>query len=365
MTVEIKQTLEDEFDIFLTANEIRTLTFAKLAEICGTEDREKTQADIEEEKIELFGKQLFVRVKNNEDMISDIGIELSTRKNLCMVEVFLLPGIDGCGYIFNPLASRIKPVATVLQYGINNIGLAHGSIAEYADHLLPYILPKAEKERTFILIAYSYGSLVAIELARRLENHALNGQLVLIDGAPDLMKAIIEQFLPSETQEELQNNILLYVMNNLQPAANEKLLLHLNKCTTWEQKLDSFVSHFASDNTSLSIENQKALCTTLYSRVLALQKYDVSSLTRIRAPITLLKPTKSYTHMAEEDYGLHKITRDKVKVHYVEGNHVTMLDNDKIITAINGESLIDLKTFEKLLNEDQSLEFEEDENTKT
>ncbi|KAL6430398.1 hypothetical protein ACFW04_007806 [Cataglyphis niger] len=137
MTVEIKQTLEDEFDIFLTANEIRTLTFAKLAEICGTEDREKTQADIEEEKIELFGKQLFVRVKNNEDMISDIGIELSTRKNLCMVEVFLLPGIDGCGYIFNPLASRIKPVATVLQYGINNIGLAHGSIAEYADHLLP------------------------------------------------------------------------------------------------------------------------------------------------------------------------------------------------------------------------------------
>lgn len=86
-----------------------------------------------------------------------------------------------------------------------------------------YILPKAEKERTFILIGYSYGSLVAIELARRLENYALNGQLVLIDGAPDLMKAMIEQYLPSQTEEELQNNILLYIMNNLQPAASEKV----------------------------------------------------------------------------------------------------------------------------------------------
>lgn len=138
MTVEIKQTLEHEFDIFLTANDIRTLTFGKLVEICGKdEEREKTQAQIEEEKADLLGKQLLVRIKNNEDMISDIGIELSTRKDLRKVEVFLLPGIDGCGHIFNPLASRIKPVATVLQYGINNIGLAHGSIAEYADHLLP------------------------------------------------------------------------------------------------------------------------------------------------------------------------------------------------------------------------------------
>lgn len=86
-----------------------------------------------------------------------------------------------------------------------------------------YVLPKAEKQRTFILIGYSYGSLVAIELARRLEKHGLNGQLVLINGAPDLMKAMIEQYLPSQTQEELQNNILLYIMNNLQPAASEKV----------------------------------------------------------------------------------------------------------------------------------------------
>lgn len=86
-----------------------------------------------------------------------------------------------------------------------------------------YVLPKVEKQRIFILVAYSYGSLVAIELARRLENQGLNGRLVLIDGAPDLMKAMIEQHLPYQTQEELQNNILLYVMDSLQPAASGKV----------------------------------------------------------------------------------------------------------------------------------------------
>ncbi|XP_070149856.1 fatty acid synthase [Polyergus mexicanus] len=359
MTVEIKQTLERKFDIFLTALDIRTLTFAKLAEICDKDEkREKTQAQIDEEKAYILSKQLLNRVTNNEDMIPDICIELPTRKDLRKVEVFLLPGMDGCGHVFNPLASAIKPVATVLQYGTNNIGLAHGSIPEYADHLLPYVLPKAEQQRTFILIGYSYGSLVAIELARRLETHGLNGRLVLIDGAPDLMKAMIEQYLPSQTQEELQNNILLYIMNNLQPAASEKLFLDLDKCMTWEQKLDGFVSHLASDNV-LSVENQKALCTTLYSRVLALQKYDALSLTRIRAPIILLKPMESFTHMDEKDYGLQKITRDKVKVHYIEGNHVTMLNNDKIITAINGEPLIDPEEFKKLLSEDRPLDYEE------
>lgn len=50
-----------------------------------------------------------------------------------------------------------------------------------------------------------------------------------------------------------------------------------------------------------------------------------------------------------------------MKVHYIEGNHVTMLDNDKIIAAINGEPLIDPEEFKKLLSEDRSLDYEEQE----
>jgi len=54
-----------------------------------------------------------------------------------------------------------------------------------------------------------------------------------------------------------------------------------------------------------------------------------------------------------------QITRDKVNIHYVEGNHVTILDSDKVITAINGESLQDPKEFRKLLTEDKPIEEKE------
>jgi len=73
------------------------------------------------------------------------------------------------------------------------------------------------------LIGYSYGSLIAIELVKRLEDHGLNGRLVLIDGAPKLMKAMMEKYVPSSTQEELQNNVFFSIIDVLRPVVSEKV----------------------------------------------------------------------------------------------------------------------------------------------
>lgn len=75
----------------------------------------------------------------------------------------------------------------------------------------------------FVLIGYSFGSLIAIELAKQLEDRGFNGRLVLFDGAPQLMKAMMEQYMPSSTREELQNNVLLSIMDVLTPAASGKV----------------------------------------------------------------------------------------------------------------------------------------------
>lgn len=57
----------------------------------------------------------------------------------------------------------------------------------------------------------------------------------------------------------------------------------------------------------LLTETHKALYKNIYMHVLALRKYDWSSLGWIRSPITLLKPTKLIVDIIEEDYGLHKV----------------------------------------------------------
>lgn len=112
----------------------------------------------------------------------------------------------------------------------------------------------------------------------------------------------------------------------------------------------------------MSTENQKLICSTIYNHIIAIQDYDISSLPRLKSRITLLKPTLTTMHFTEEDCGLQKVnlmgiceliflflkqfynkknyfqlTEGKVQVHYVEGSHITMMNNDKVISIINEE----------------------------
>jgi len=61
-------------------------------------------------------------------------------------------------------------------------------------------------------VGYSFGSLIAIELVRLLEANNFSGRLILIDGAPDLLKFWINQYLIFSSQQELQNKILLLIL---------------------------------------------------------------------------------------------------------------------------------------------------------
>jgi len=135
MAVEIKQTLEREYDLFLTAQEIRSLTFAKLIKIS---DKNVSDHNICDKK-ELDVKQpdainLLVGIVKDSDFISQTCIDLCTKRQENSTQVFLIPGIDGCGTVFNHLAPNIKFSATSLHYSTNNIG-ATNIISETTDHL--------------------------------------------------------------------------------------------------------------------------------------------------------------------------------------------------------------------------------------
>ncbi|XP_025268427.1 fatty acid synthase-like [Camponotus floridanus] len=340
MAVEIKQTLEREFDVFLTAQDIRYLNFAKLIEMF---DKDTSIDQNVRDLNELTGIKLLVRLIGNDHLIPDICVDLSTKRNNARSEIFLVPGIEGCGSIFDSLVHHIEAPATCLQHGAYNIGTGCTSVNEIADRLLKNIMSKKKLSQNFVIVGYSLGSLIAIELVRKLEEMNLQGRLVLIDGAPEQMKSISSQHLSFKTITELENNILLGIMDTIKPALSGKLLLELNKCTNWNEKLDVFLSHVPPTYTLLSVDNNKSVCTTIYERLIAVHKYDIAQLPKIESPIVLLKPTIQSLSFPQEDYGLHKITKGKIKVCYIEGNHITMLDNDKVVAAINGEHVESVK----------------------
>ncbi|KAL6436160.1 hypothetical protein ACFW04_005722 [Cataglyphis niger] len=351
MAVEIKQTLEREFNVFLTAQDIRCLNFAKLIDMFN-KGLLKDKSDRDENK--LAGIKLLVYIIGNEHLIRDICIDLPTKKNRTRSEIFLLPGMEGCGHIFDSLVQQIEAPATCLQYGVYNIGKGYTSINKIADCLLQHILIKKKLNRDFVIVGYSMGALIAIELTRKLEAMNLQGRLVLIDGAPEQIKALVNQFLPFTTFVELENNVLLSIMDIIQPALSGKFLLELNKCTNWDEKLDTFITHIPSSYTQLSTDNNKSLCTTIYERAIAVHKYDVTQLPKIESPIILLKPMIKSLSFLQEDYGLNKITKGNVDVCYIEGNHVTMMDSNKIVAAINGEHIESVKKLKLNLTDDNA-----------
>ncbi|XP_025160326.1 fatty acid synthase-like [Harpegnathos saltator] len=130
MAVEIQQTLERKFDINFTTQDIQNLTFEKLRNIV---DKDKCS---EQTKIlDLACVKFMIHLVSNLDIVSDICLEMTTRNEAGKKQIFLLPGIEGCGSVFNSLASKIKVLVTCLQHGANNIPMCE-SVLQSAATLL-------------------------------------------------------------------------------------------------------------------------------------------------------------------------------------------------------------------------------------
>lgn len=120
MAVEIKQTLEREFEVFLTAQDIRGLNFAKLIEMStkSAEDLKKIPSS-ENVKNNTYGMQMLYRVIGDEDIVPDVCLKMKTKEEPGRGQVFLIPGLEGVASVFNNIAPKLKSPAYCLQLGVN------------------------------------------------------------------------------------------------------------------------------------------------------------------------------------------------------------------------------------------------------
>lgn len=101
MAVEIKQTLEREFDVNLTAQDLRTLTFAKLQEY--TEGKKDGSAgDSEEANLADIQRNMLLRSLGHEQMAEKTIMPLN--------ELASKPGGDTCAVFIPGIEGVISPV---------------------------------------------------------------------------------------------------------------------------------------------------------------------------------------------------------------------------------------------------------------
>lgn len=206
----------------------------------------------------------------------------------------------------------------------------------------------------YYIVGYSFGALVAIQLASLLEKAGYRGQLTLIDGAPHFLKKLTLAHLGENFKDEdLYTLLLSSIVNQIFPEeSTESASEMFMKLETLNDKMIKFMEYVNKQNL-YSREYSEAIVVAMFNRINMAVNYNLTEIEQIKSPITLIRPSEVSMQDIAEDYELSKITKGTVTLKFVEGNHTTMLDNPTLPQYINDfdPALQDDKLFEEYIKD--------------
>ncbi|XP_055698842.1 fatty acid synthase [Phlebotomus papatasi] len=339
MAVEIKQTLEREFELFLTPQDLRSLTFMKLQELADSRDKDGS----ENVKLKLANDDKPVGMAM---LLRNLGDETNSEKTILRVKsrdenvkyvscALMIPGIEGvAGNAFYAISANISLPAFVLQL-THTIRIQ--SIPEIAKAVIEDIKNEVMKTSEFFyLVGYSFGAFITLEIARLLEESGMSGQILLIDGAPAFLKRLaIGQMTEDYTDETIQIVLISGIIRIIFPDENaEDLFARISELKTWEDRVNKLVE-LSKHQHVYSEGYLRLMADALLMRLKVILEADITNIVPLKCPITLVRPTEVSIVDIDEDYELSKYTTGPVNLKFIEGNHISMLENSKLPQIIN------------------------------
>ncbi|XP_055377679.1 fatty acid synthase isoform X2 [Condylostylus longicornis] len=338
MAVEIKQTLERDFELILTPQDLRGLTFQKLQEYSDSRNKEgadniKLNVSVNDQQL---GMNLLVRNVGDTETCMETLIDMSTlvkAENLNKNPIIIIPGFESvCGNAWKELSKNLFSRAKVLQtFKMSN----SKSADEIVDTVFEEVKMSLNKSKDFYIVGYSFGAVLAMEIAARLEKLGYTGQILILDGSPIQLKKLLIGFMgENHTDNDITDLVLTLVVNQAFPEERQdKIGLTFLHEKTYQDKIKKFSEYLQKQN-KFTLEYSLQLISTLINRTTLIS--CGIEMKHVKSPITLVRPTSASVTDIVEDYEYSKYTSGKVIVKFVEGNHTSMLDN-KIVTDIINE----------------------------
>ena len=172
MGVEVKQTLERDYDIVMAMKDIRALTINKLQEIAGGSGSKSTDSSSQLQRFDL------AQLMPTEPIVKMNKIE--GEKNL-----FVIHPIEGG-------VASLRPLASLLGWSVHGLQCTadapHTSIPALASHYLQ-LIRTIQQSGPVHLAGYSFGAVVAFEIGLQLEEKHSLGSLNLLDGSHSYVAA--------------------------------------------------------------------------------------------------------------------------------------------------------------------------------
>ncbi|XP_053692477.1 fatty acid synthase-like [Sabethes cyaneus] len=337
MAVEIKQVLERDFDLVLSPQELRTLTFMKLQKLADERKLQNEAAEKGGETRVFIGIEMLLRNLGDEEFSSETVFQLPSQ---CTEgrPVLIIPGLEGvAGNVWRTVASGLNAPVFILQT-LNTAEL--NGIAAIVDQVMGELEEKIFNGfNDYLIIAYSFGSFIAFEIAKRLQQKRLPGRLILIDGAPKFLTRmsvlVLGENPPDELiQKSLMAGIVSSVASNLQAESLQSIL----EVPTFQGQIEKMIE-IGKDSSIYSPEYTRKMTTLLFNRLKMVytMNWEQEEEEKLNVPIVLIRASLASTVDIEEDYGLESCTTEPVTLKAVEGSHMTMLENQTLVEIINSE----------------------------
>ncbi|XP_052751981.1 fatty acid synthase-like isoform X2 [Galleria mellonella] len=243
--VEIKQTLEREFEVFLTAEEIRNLTFAKLyaLTIQCNDVASKTSITSDSEvsaslKVLLrnFGEEKFA----NEPILHMPTLVSNGDKSIEPIHkdvLIMLPGLEGCAAALESLCRKLKVKVCMLQLGTEH---KNENCEQMVDRLYESAMLCLRPVSKIWLLGYSFGSLLVLELAARLECQGYKGTIFCLDGSPNYLLSLINTMINTSDDVQIQNSIISNCIDLITPKSDitNNLIQKLGEMDKIDEKIE-------------------------------------------------------------------------------------------------------------------------------
>ncbi|KAL4704385.1 hypothetical protein ACJJTC_017619 [Scirpophaga incertulas] len=248
--------------------------------------------------------------------------------------MFVLPGLEGAAVALEPLCRRLRIKVCGLQLGVEH---RHEDLHRMVDRLHETVRSRLAPGANFWILGYSFGSLLALELAAKLESEGSKGTVFCLDGAPEFLYAFLTMTIAFKNEFQLQNSLLCHTVDIIAPNndVTKDLMEKLNEIESYEERV-VYTINASPVQSKYSNKYIASVAAVTLDRLKVVLNYDMKNIKKLKSPIILLRPKENPLNMVvEENYGLDKLTEAGVTVHFLEGNHVTIIENKDVANIIN------------------------------
>lgn len=360
MSVEIKQVLEQLYNLPLNMKEIQQLTFEKLRLIENEDMMTQQTTTTYEPTFKPTGMMEpttrtmnFVNKKINYLMPTKVIEKLNTIEynHQQQIPVFVIHPIEGHVNMLKSWAKHMKYPVFGVQY--TQEAMQFETLEQLADFYWQNIEKELMKYPTMMtqprihLCGYSFGASVAFEMATK--RSARIASLCLLDGSHSYVTAHINtyknKFQLENTYETEAEALFTFVQQYSQILSRKEFIEDLKTLPTFDQRVKYAVRELLSKSQfQFEPVDLEQAARSFVAKLIMSYKYQPKI--ALRLPEILLIKSGQRSHLVQtilgEDYGLNQVFNGKLQIETVDGDHRSFLEasNGFQVASILNEYLL-------------------------